>query len=141
MIIYGFDESLYQIVISLLPFVTDIVTFFSSEVIFYAGLAIFLSITDRVQRPYVDFSPKQWSLITGLRGYLSSAFFAMGVKVVAPLVALYVVWPVIALPAAVAVAPFLLGCAAQFAFELHLDKRRSSCWPVLPIIFEVCASS
>ncbi|PKU69730.1 hypothetical protein MA16_Dca022685 [Dendrobium catenatum] len=116
---------------------TDIVTFFSAEIIFYIGLGIFLSITDHVQRPYIDFSPKQWSLITGLKGYLSSAFFAMGVKVVAPIAAVYVVWPVIALPAAVAVAPFLLGCAVQFAFELHLDKRQSSCWPVLPIIFEV----
>ncbi|XP_028554771.1 uncharacterized protein LOC110100155 isoform X2 [Dendrobium catenatum] len=115
----------------------DIVTFFSAEIIFYIGLGIFLSITDHVQRPYIDFSPKQWSLITGLKGYLSSAFFAMGVKVVAPIAAVYVVWPVIALPAAVAVAPFLLGCAVQFAFELHLDKRQSSCWPVLPIIFEV----
>ncbi|KAL0915895.1 hypothetical protein M5K25_013362 [Dendrobium thyrsiflorum] len=67
------------------------------------------------------------------------AFFAMGVKVVAPIVGVYVVWPVIALPAVVAVAPFLLGCAVQFAFELHLDKRQSSCWPVLPIIFEILA--
>ncbi|KAI0503798.1 hypothetical protein KFK09_014741 [Dendrobium nobile] len=115
----------------------DIVTFFSAEIIFYIGLGIFLSITDHIQRPYIDFSPKQWSLITGLKGYLSSAFFAMGVKVVAPIAAVYVVWPVIALPAAVAVAPFLLGCAVQFAFELHLDNRQSSCWPVLPIIFEV----
>ncbi|XP_020591791.1 uncharacterized protein LOC110032484 [Phalaenopsis equestris] len=116
---------------------TDIVTFFSSEVIFYIGLGVFLSITDLVQRPYINFSPRQWSLITGLKGYLSSAFFTMGVKVVAPVLAVYVVWPVIPLPAVISVAPFLLGCAAQFAFELHLDKRQSSCWPVLPIIFEV----
>ncbi|KAK8958104.1 hypothetical protein KSP40_PGU015820 [Platanthera guangdongensis] len=116
---------------------TDIVTSFSSEIIFYIGLGVFLRITDRVQRPYIDFSPKQWSLITGLRGYLSSAFFTTGVKVLAPLVGMYVVWPVIPLPAVVAVSPFLLGCAVQFAFEHLLEKSESSCWPVLPIIFEV----
>ncbi|RWW21582.1 hypothetical protein GW17_00014253 [Ensete ventricosum] len=108
-----------------------------AEAIFYVGLAAFLSVTDHVQRPYLDFSPKRWSLITGLRGYLSSAFFTMGFKVFAPLLAVYVVWPMIGLPAVVAVAPFLLGCAAQYAFETHLDRRNSSCWPVLPIIFEV----
>ncbi|XP_072987144.1 uncharacterized protein [Typha latifolia] len=115
----------------------EILSSFCSEIIFYVGLASFLSITDRVQRPYLEFSSKRWSLITGLKGYLSSAFFTMGFKVFAPLLAAYVVWPVIGLPAVVAVAPFLLGCAAQFAFEIYLDKRRSSCWPLLPIIFEV----
>nr|XP_010909349.1 uncharacterized protein LOC105035478 isoform X2 [Elaeis guineensis] len=94
-------------------------------------------LADHVQRPYLDFSSKRWSLITGLRGYLSSAFFTMGFKVFVPILAVYVAWPVIGLPAVVAVAPFLLGCAAQFAFEMHVDKRGSSCWPVLPIIFEV----
>ncbi|KAG1347961.1 hypothetical protein COCNU_06G017900 [Cocos nucifera] len=115
----------------------EIVTSLSSEVIFYAGLAAFLSITNHVQRPYLDFSSKRWSLITGLRGYLSSAFFTMGFKVFVPILAVYVAWPVIGLPAVVSVAPFLLGCAAQFAFEMHLEKHGSSCWPILPIIFEV----
>ncbi|WOL07824.1 hypothetical protein Cni_G16573 [Canna indica] len=115
----------------------EIVASLSSEIIFYVGLSSFLSITDHVQRPYLDISTKRWSLITGLKGYLSSAFFTTGFKVVAPLLAAYVVWPVIGLPAVVAVAPFLLGCAAQYAFEIHLGNRNSSCWPVLPIIFEV----
>ncbi|ONK64874.1 uncharacterized protein A4U43_C07F30900 [Asparagus officinalis] len=115
----------------------EIVASFFSEIIFYAGLAAFLFITNHVQRPYLDFSPKQWSLITGLKGYLSSAFFTMGFKVFAPLFAAYAVWPIIGLPAAIAVAPFLLGCAIQFAFELYLEKRNVSCWPLLPIIFEV----
>ncbi|PKA60964.1 BTB/POZ domain-containing protein [Apostasia shenzhenica] len=114
----------------------EIVASLSSEIIFYAGLAVYLSITVHVQQPYIEFSPKQWSLITGLRGYLSSAFLTMGFKVVAPLLAVYAVWPVIGFAAVVSVAPFLLGCAIQFAFELHLEKRRSSCWPILPIIFE-----
>lgn len=104
---------------------------------FYVGLAIFLRITDRVQRPYLQFSPKRWGLITGLRGYLTSAFFTTGLKVVAPLFAVYITWPVLRLPALVAVLPFLVGCAAQLAFETNLDKRGSSCWPLIPIIFEV----
>ena len=61
----------------------------------------------------------------------------MGLKVIAPLLAVYVTWPAIGLPALVAVAPFLAGCAAQFVFEALLDKRGSSCWPLVPIVFEV----
>ncbi|CAA7399482.1 unnamed protein product [Spirodela intermedia] len=108
-----------------------------SEGMFYVGLATFLRVTEQVQRPYLEFSAKRWSLITGLRGYLSSVFFTMGLKVFVPLLAAYAAWPTIGLPGAVAVAPFLAGCAAQFAFEGMLSRRRSSCWPLLPIIFEV----
>ncbi|XP_074585234.1 uncharacterized protein LOC141841015 [Curcuma longa] len=115
----------------------EIVASLSSEIIFYAGLAAFFLVADHVQLPYLDFSSKRWSLITGLRGYLSFAFFTMGFKVLAPLLAAYVIWPVIGLPAIVAITPFLLGCAAQYAFEIHLANRNSSCWPALPIIFEV----
>ncbi|KAF2309946.1 hypothetical protein GH714_005722 [Hevea brasiliensis] len=80
---------------------------------FYVGLAIFLLVTDRVQRPYLQFSPKRWGLITGLKGYLTSAFFAMGFKVIFPLLVAYVTWPVLGLPALVSVFPFLVGCIAQ----------------------------
>ncbi|KAL8087728.1 hypothetical protein AgCh_037762 [Apium graveolens] len=115
----------------------DIVSSICSEFIFYIGLATYLNVTDSTQRPYLQYSPKRWGLITGLKGYLSSAFFTMGFKVFAPLFAVYVTWPMIGLPALVSVAPFLSGCLAQFAFEKYLDKRGSSCWPLVPIIFEV----
>ncbi|PON70168.1 tRNA-processing ribonuclease BN [Parasponia andersonii] len=115
----------------------EIVSSFVFEVVFYIGLATFLSVTDCIQRPYLQFSPKRWGLITGLRGYLTCSFFVMGFKVIAPLVAVYVTWPAIGLPTLVAVLPFLVSCAAQFAFETLLDKRGSSCWPLVPIIFEV----
>ena len=110
---------------------------FSFEVMFYIGLGMFLLVTDHVQRPYLQFSAKRWGLITGLRGYLTSSFFTMGFKVVAPLFAIYVTWPVLGFPDLVVVAPFLVGCAAQLGFEMILDKRQSSCWPLVPIIFEV----
>ncbi|XP_010255031.1 PREDICTED: uncharacterized protein LOC104595822 [Nelumbo nucifera] len=115
----------------------EIVASFSSEVMFYLGLAAFFLVTNHVQKPYLQFSAKRWGLITGLRGYLTSAFFTMGFKVFAPLLAVYVTWPALGLPALVAVTPFLLGCAAQFVFEVHLDRIGSSCWPVVPIIFEI----
>ncbi|CAM8889531.1 unnamed protein product [Rhodiola kirilowii] len=115
----------------------EIVASLSSEVAFYAGLAAFLLVTDRVQKPYLQFSAKRWGLITGLKGYLSSAFFTMGFKVIAPIFIVYVTWPALGPPAAVAVAPFLLGCLAQYVFELTLESRGSSSWPVVPIIFEV----
>ncbi|CAI9777805.1 unnamed protein product [Fraxinus pennsylvanica] len=115
----------------------EIVSSFSTEVVFYAGLAIFLLVTDHVQKPFLQFSPKRWSLITGLRGYLTSAFFTMGFKIFAPLLAVYVTWPVLGLPALVSVLPFLFGCLAQYLFERRLDMKGSSCWPLVPIIFEV----
>ncbi|XVE94786.1 hypothetical protein REPUB_Repub02eG0039300 [Reevesia pubescens] len=115
----------------------EIVSSFSFEVMFYIGLGMYLLVTDHVQRPYLQFSAKKWGLITGLRGYLTSSFLTTGLKVVAPLFAVYVTWPVLGFPAFVAVAPFLVGCAAQLAFETILDKRQSSCWPLVPIIFEV----
>ncbi|KAK4390629.1 hypothetical protein Sango_2126200 [Sesamum angolense] len=68
------------------------------------------------------------------KGYLTSAFFTTGFKVCAPLIAVYVIWPVLGLPALVSVAPFLAGCLAQYAFERLLDWNGSSCWPLLPII-------
>lgn len=107
------------------------------EAMFYIGLAAFLGITDVVQRPYLEYSPKRWGLITGLRGYLRSAFLTMGFKVVIPVLVAYVFWPVIGIQAVVAVAPFLIGCLAQLLFEKRLDSTGSSCWPVVPIIFEV----
>ncbi|KDP38444.1 hypothetical protein JCGZ_04369 [Jatropha curcas] len=120
------DEVLVEIVASL-----------SFEAMFYIGLTIFLAVTDRIQRPYLQFSSKRWGLITGLRGYLTSAFFAMGLKVLAPLLVVYATWPALGLPALVSVFPFLVGCLAQRVFEIRLDQRGSSCWPLVPIIFEV----
>ncbi|CAK9149686.1 unnamed protein product, partial [Ilex paraguariensis] len=102
-----------------------------------SDLQHFCLFTDRVQKPYLQFSPKRWGLITGLKGYLTSAFFTMGFKVFAPLVAIFVTWPVLGLPALVSVAPLLVGYLAQYVFEKLLDKQGSSCWPLVPIIFEV----
>ncbi|WCJ23916.1 hypothetical protein M5689_005913 [Euphorbia peplus] len=119
------------------PILVEIVASLSFEAMFYIGLAMFLSIADRVQRPYLQFSPKRWGLVTGFKGYLTSAFFVMGFKVMVPLLVAYVSWPVLRLPALVAVFPFLLGCVLQRVFEIRLDQRGSSCWPLVPIIFEV----
>ncbi|KAJ0230778.1 Uncharacterized protein HA466_0304940 [Hirschfeldia incana] len=116
--------------------VAEVVTSFCFETAFYAGLAIFLSVTDRVQRPYLDFSSKRWGLITGLRGYLMSTFLMMGLKVVVPVFAVYMTWPALGMDALIAVLPFLVGCAVQRGFEAQLERRGSSCWPVVPIVFE-----
>ncbi|CAK9145312.1 unnamed protein product, partial [Ilex paraguariensis] len=59
---------------------SEIVASFASDIFFYIGLATFLFVSDRVQKPYLQFSPKRWGLITGLKGYLTSAFFTMGFK-------------------------------------------------------------
>ncbi|KAK7409996.1 hypothetical protein VNO78_00451 [Psophocarpus tetragonolobus] len=115
----------------------DIVNSFFHEALFYIGLATFLHVTDHVQRPYLQYSSKRWGLITGLRGYLFSAFFTMGLKIIAPLILLFVTWSVARMAAFVAVTPFLVGCVAQLAFEKFLDHRGSSCWPLVPVIFEI----
>lgn len=116
---------------------TEIVFTASSEIMFYIGLATFLLVTDRVQKPYLQYSAKRWSLITGLRGYLSSAFFVMGFKVIAPLFAAFVTWPLLGWAGVVSVSPYLIGCLVQFIFEKVVEKRGSSCWPLVPIVFEV----
>lgn len=118
-------------------YLAEIATTLSCEAVFYTGIAIFLLITDRIQRPYLQFSAKRWGLITGLKGHLSTSFFAMGLKVIAPLAVTYVTWPVIGVNAFVAVTPLLVGYLAQFALEGFIDKQGSSCWPLVPIIFEV----
>lgn len=118
-------------------FCAEIMYTVSSEVMFYIGLATFLLVTDHVQRPYLQYSTKRWSLITGLRGYLTSAFFVMGFKVFAPLFAAFVTWPMLGVACLVSVGPYLTGCLVQFIFEKVLEKRRSSCWPIVPIVFEV----
>lgn len=108
-----------------------------SDVMFYIGLGVFLSVTDQVQKPYLEFSAKRWGLITGLPGYLPSAFVVMGIKIALPLIALLVTWPVLGTTALVGITPFLVGCLVQYAFERYLGQHKSSCWPLVPIIFEV----
>ncbi|CAN6447711.1 unnamed protein product [Victoria cruziana] len=115
----------------------DIIYLISSEIIFYIGLATFLAITDYVHRPFLLDNAQRWSLITRVKGWLYSSIITMGLKMWIPILAVYVVWPVVGLPALVAVAPFLLGCAAQFVFETFLDVCGSSSWPLVSIIFEV----
>ncbi|XP_047307916.1 uncharacterized protein LOC124911470 [Impatiens glandulifera] len=115
----------------------ELVTSISTEVAFYMGLAIYLFTTHTIQKPYLQFSPKRWGLITGLKGYMSSVFFIMGVKVLAPLLVMYVTWPVLGLSALIACGPFLAGCLVQYLFEEFLTKQESSCWPLITIIFEV----
>lgn len=108
-----------------------------SDIMFYIGLGIFLSVTDQVQKPYLEFSAKRWSLITGLPGYLPSAFVVMGFKIALPLIALFITWPVLGTSSLVGMVPFLVGCLVQYAFERYLGQHKSSCWPLVPIIFEV----
>lgn len=66
-----------------------------------------------------------------------SAFLMMGLKVVVPLFAVYMTWPALGIDALIAVLPFLVGCAVQRLFEAQLERRGSSCWPIVPIVFEV----
>lgn len=120
------NEALLEMTISL-----------SFDAVFYAGLWTFLLVTDRIQRPYLQFSAKRWGLITGLKGYLASAFFLTAMKIAAPLILAPLTFPVLRLSALAAVAPFLIGCAVQYAFEWFLQRRQSSCWPLIPILFEV----
>ncbi|XP_047981060.1 uncharacterized protein LOC125222466 isoform X2 [Salvia hispanica] len=76
-------------------------------------------------------------IFAGLKGYLASTYFTMGFKVFAPLLAVYVTWPVIGISALVSVAPLLAGCLVQYIFEKRLERNGSSSWPLIPIIFEV----
>lgn len=66
-----------------------------------------------------------------------STFLMMGLKVVVPVFAVYMTWPALGMDALIAVLPFLVGCAVQRGFEAQLERRGSSCWPIVPIVFEV----
>ncbi|CAL9228808.1 unnamed protein product [Arabidopsis halleri] len=61
----------------------------------------------------------------------------MGLRVVVPLFTVYMNWPALVIDALIAVLPFLVGCAVQRVFEARLERRGSSCWPIVPIVFEV----
>ncbi|MED6182738.1 hypothetical protein PIB30_031489 [Stylosanthes scabra] len=115
----------------------DFMSSFLSDATFYIGLAIFLLVAQRVQRPYMEYSSKRWDLITGLRGYRYSAAFTTGLKIVAPLLLLLVTSSVIPMETIAAITPLLVGCVAQIAFERFWNKRRTTCWPLVPIIFEL----
>ncbi|VFQ65702.1 unnamed protein product [Cuscuta campestris] len=116
---------------------TEALTWYITEAIFYIGVGIYLSITGEVQKPYLESGAKRWSLITGLRGYSNCALFIVGFKALVPLIALYITWPALGKTALLAVAPFMFGLLVQFAYEKHLQNCKSSCWPLVPIIFEV----
>ncbi|GAB2291344.1 hypothetical protein Dimus_025602 [Dionaea muscipula] len=115
--------------------VAELVACLSADAFFYAGVAAFLLITDLVQRPYLQFSAKRWSLITGLNGYLTAFYLVASLKVIASLLFLST-WPVLSLQSLVPAVPFLVSILAQIAFEIFVDKRGLSCWPLVPIIFE-----
>lgn len=116
----------------------EIGTSLSLEAPFYIGLAIFLLVTQHIQQPYLQFNPNiRWGLITGFRGHLTSAFLAMCFKLILPLFALRLAWELLNLPARVALLSLVVNCVAQLAFETSLYKLGWSCWPLVPIIFEV----
>ncbi|CAA2983984.1 Hypothetical predicted protein [Olea europaea subsp. europaea] len=97
---------------------------------FATGLTIFLLVTEHTQKPFLQFSPKRWSIITGLRGYLTSAFFTMGFKIFAPILAVYVTWPVLGLPALV-YRIYQLTRATSFIEKLMFAMRGASVSPAV----------
>jgi hypothetical protein len=68
---------------------------------------------------------------------LASAFLVMGFKVIVPLFASHLAWDLVDPPARVALVSLVVNCVAQLVFERSLYKRGWSCWPLVPIIFEV----
>lgn len=134
---------IYLLIISVFNFsylgndCAELIDSFTSDTMFYIGLSTFLKITDQIQKPYLQFSPKRWGLITGLRGYLTSAYFTTGFKITVPVFALWSTWALLGLPALISVVPFLTSFAIQLLFETRLEKSNSSSWPLVPLIFEV----
>lgn len=47
------------------------------------------------------------------------------------------VWPWTGPAASATLAPYLVGIVVQFAFEQYARRKKSSSWPVIPIVFQV----
>ncbi|PPR94183.1 hypothetical protein GOBAR_AA26477 [Gossypium barbadense] len=111
-----------------------------AQFFFSSAIEAFFKDDTLVGPRHVRLNAKRWGLITGLRVYLSSSFFAMGFKVVAPLLAVFLTWPALGFQALVAVYRlYQLTRAIQliqnFTFWMkdsenpgNVQARRCNCW-------------
>ncbi|KAL6011473.1 hypothetical protein ACLOJK_001921 [Asimina triloba] len=96
-------------------------------------------LTDHLQRqrPLQPVTSNSYSqLATGI-GLRISSVATLVLSLIIPMVTMGFVWPWTGPAASATLAPYLVGIVVQFAFEKYARFRKSSAWPVIPVIFQV----
>ncbi|KAJ1398253.1 hypothetical protein SESBI_31249 [Sesbania bispinosa] len=119
---------------------TDFLTLFFSEAIFYCGVAVFLFLLDRLRRPlYLDTVANNSYTLTPQLGPRILSIATLLLNLTIPMVTISWVWPWTCLEACTALAPFLIGIVIQFTFEQYARYWKSPSRAIIPFIFEVRA--
>ncbi|KAK9119766.1 hypothetical protein Scep_017859 [Stephania cephalantha] len=117
---------------------TDFLILFFTEALFYCGVAVFLLLIHRLQRPLDPTSfPKVNTLRTTKLIYRISSIATLVLSLIIPMVTMGFVWPWTGPAASATLAPYLVGIVVQFAFEQYAKYLKSPSWPVIPIIFQI----
>ncbi|XXG73369.1 hypothetical protein AAC387_Pa07g2300 [Persea americana] len=116
---------------------TDFLILFFTEALFYSGVAIFVLITDHMQKPRRTVISVSNSLSKAGIGHRISSVATLVLSLIIPLVTMGLVWPWTGPAASATLAPYLVGLIVQFAFEQYARYRKSVAWPVIPVIFQV----
>ncbi|KAF9625065.1 hypothetical protein IFM89_017868 [Coptis chinensis] len=117
---------------------TDFLILFFTEVLFYFGVAVFLLLIDRLQKPpELIYSPKGSGSQTTQLVHRISSVATLVLSLIIPMVTMGLVWPWTGPAASATLAPYLVGIVVQFAFEQYAKYVKSRSWPVIPIIFQV----
>ena len=98
-------------------------------------MLIFLAVADSVQQTTGVIT---WNSATQTSlGYKLSLYATMALSVFLPLGAFAIVWPWTGPAAAAALLPYIVGLAVQYGIEQIVQERKSSVWPLIPIVFQV----
>lgn len=117
---------------------TDFLILFFTEALFYCGVAVFVVLVDRLQRPLEAISsPKSGISQTTEFLHRVSSVATLVLSLIIPMVTMGLVWPWTGPAASATLAPYLVGIVMQFAFEQYAKYVRSPSWPVIPIVFQV----
>ncbi|PIA61809.1 hypothetical protein AQUCO_00200064v1 [Aquilegia coerulea] len=117
---------------------TDFLILFFTEALFYFGVAVFLFLIDRSQRPLEQISsPKSSISRTAQLFHRISSVATLVLSLIIPMVTMGLVWPWTGPAASATLAPYLVGIIMQFTFEQYAKYVKSPSWPVVPIIFQV----
>lgn len=116
---------------------TDFLILFFTEALFYCGVAVFLSMVDRLRRPSEPISTKNDTIQSPQLVYRITSVAALVLSLVIPMVTMGLVWPWTGPAASATLAPYLVGIVVQFAFEQYARYIKSPSWPLIPVIFQV----
>ncbi|CAA0820917.1 Unknown protein [Striga hermonthica] len=118
--------------------VTDFLILFFTEALFYCGVALFLLLIDRLNRPEKKLKHAEISRnLVPHMGYRVSSVTVLVLSIIIPTVTMGFVWPWTGPAASATLAPYLVGIVVQFAFEQYAKYVDSPSWPAIPIVFQI----